>query len=56
MSSSALNRPNAVSRTSLFPKIRKATRDILNGYIHHPKAVSLDCPVVRLKDEKVIYS
>lgn len=27
-------------RTSLFPKIRKATREILNGYIQHPKVLT----------------
>jgi len=28
-----------MQRLSLFPKIRQATRDILNGYIRHPKVL-----------------
>jgi len=28
-----------MQRTSLFPKIREATRKILNGYINHPKVL-----------------
>ncbi|CAE8624492.1 unnamed protein product [Polarella glacialis] len=32
-----------MQRTSLFPKIRRATREILNGYIKHPR-VLLDGP------------
>eukprot|EP00933_Yihiella_yeosuensis_P062945 TRINITY_DN65985_c0_g1_i1.p1 TRINITY_DN65985_c0_g1~~TRINITY_DN65985_c0_g1_i1.p1 ORF type:complete len:337 (-),score=47.97 TRINITY_DN65985_c0_g1_i1:74-1084(-) len=29
-----------MQRKSLFPKIRKATREILNGYIQHPKVLT----------------
>merc|ERR1712083_590029 len=29
-----------MQRLSLFPKIRQATRQILEGYIQHPKVVS----------------